>query len=132
MGIYIVVSVYSTQKNYLCFTCLILIAKTSFSGINEKLYLYKLLSGHLIGIASRHYQPTTKLTFTPCGNYFASGGEDGFVYLWSLSSFIESLHKIDTPQVEPHFVLGQHSDKVDTALCSVCWDISSLFLLDLY
>ncbi|XP_042237295.1 WD repeat-containing protein 18-like isoform X2 [Homarus americanus] len=81
-------------------------------GIKEKLYVYKLLSGRLIGVSTRHYQPITQLIFTPCGNYFASGGEDGFVYLWSLASFIEALHKHDAPQVQPHFILGQHSDKV--------------------
>lgn len=81
-------------------------------GIGEKIYIYKLLSGRLIGIASRHYQPVTQLVFSPCGNYFASSGEDGFVYLWSLSSFIEALHKVHAPQPQPHFVLGQHSDKV--------------------
>ncbi|KAK7061157.1 hypothetical protein SK128_004741 [Halocaridina rubra] len=81
-------------------------------GISEKLYLYKLVSGRLIGVASRHYQPVTCVKFTPCGNYFASGGEDGFVYLWSMASFIDALHKHDSLKIQPHFVLGQHSDKV--------------------
>ncbi|KAG0715390.1 WD repeat-containing protein 18 [Chionoecetes opilio] len=81
-------------------------------GINEKIYMYKLLSGRLIGIAVRHYQPVTQLEFSPCGNFFASGGEDGFVYLWSLCSFMERLHQVDAPQPQPHFVLGHHSDKV--------------------
>ncbi|XP_045609756.1 WD repeat-containing protein 18 isoform X2 [Procambarus clarkii] len=94
-------------------------SKYCIIGISEKLYVYKLLSGRLIGVASRHYQPITRLVFTPCGNYFASGGEDGFVYLWSLASFIEALHKYDAPQVQPHFILGQHSDKVtDLAMTS--------------
>lgn len=81
-------------------------------GIGEKLFLYKLVSGRLIGVASRHYQPVTCLKFTPCGNYFASGGEDGFVYLWSIASFIDVLHKHDGLKAQPYFVLGQHSDKV--------------------
>lgn len=81
-------------------------------GINEKIHIYKLLSGRMIGIASRHYQPVTRLIFSPCGNYFASGGEDGFVYLWSLASFIERLHQVHAPQPQPHFILGQHSDKI--------------------
>ncbi|XP_069986038.1 WD repeat-containing protein 18 isoform X1 [Penaeus vannamei] len=88
-------------------------------GIAEKLTVYKLVTGRMIGVSSRHYQPVTCLKFTPCGNYFASGGEDGFVYLWSLGSFIETLHKQDAPQVQPHFILGQHSDKVtDLAMTS--------------
>ncbi|XP_066985288.1 WD repeat-containing protein 18 isoform X2 [Macrobrachium rosenbergii] len=81
-------------------------------GIDEKVYLYKLTTGRLLGVACRHYQPVTCLKFTPCGNYFASGGEDGFVYLWAMSSFVDALHKHDSLKIQPHFTLGQHSDKV--------------------
>lgn len=94
--------------------------KYCVTAINEKLYIYKLLSGRLLGVASRHYQPVTRLVFTPCGNYFASGGEDGFVYLWSLASFIEALHKYDAPQVQPHCILGQHSDTVTDLAMTSC------------
>lgn len=83
-----------------------------FTAVGEKLYLYKLLTGRLVGVASRHYQPITRLVFTSCGNYFASAGEDGFVYLWSLASFNNALHKTNPPDIQPHFTLGQHSDKV--------------------
>lgn len=89
-------------------------------GVSEKMYIYKLLSGRLIGVVSRHYQPITRLVFTPCGNYFASGGEDGFVYLWRLASFHDALHTCDSSQVQPHFIFGQHTGKVtDLAMTSL-------------
>lgn len=83
-----------------------------FTGIKEKIYFYHFTTGHQFGIISGHYQDITCLKFTSCGNYLASGGEDGFVYLWSRFHVIESLHRFENPQIQPHFVLGQHSDKV--------------------
>ncbi|CAL4128915.1 unnamed protein product [Meganyctiphanes norvegica] len=83
-------------------------------GIGEKIYIYKLLSGRLIGVTSRHYQSVTCLKFTDCGNYFISGGEDGFVYMWSMANINDSLHKQETEQIHPKAVLGQHADKVTT------------------
>ncbi|KAB7506951.1 WD repeat-containing protein 18, partial [Armadillidium nasatum] len=81
-------------------------------GIKEKIYFYHFTTGHQFGIISGHYQDITCLKFTSCGNYLASGGEDGFVYLWSRFHVIEPLHRFENPQIQPHFVLGQHSDKV--------------------
>lgn len=81
-------------------------------GIGEKIYIYKLLSGRLIGVTCRHYQPVTCLKFTHCGNYFISGGEDGFVYMWSMAHLIDALNKQESMQVQPFAVLGQHADKV--------------------
>lgn len=83
-------------------------------GIGEKIYIYKLLSGRLVGVTSRHYQSVTCLKFTHCGNYFISGGEDGFVYMWSMAAVNDALHKQEAMQIQPCAVLGQHADKVTT------------------
>ncbi|KAK4288221.1 hypothetical protein Pmani_038736 [Petrolisthes manimaculis] len=80
--------------------------------INEKIYVYKMSCGGVTGVGDRHYQSVTHLVFTPCGNYFASGGTDGFVYVWSLAAFNDALHKTHPPHIQPHYTLGQHSDKV--------------------
>ncbi|KAK3895844.1 hypothetical protein Pcinc_000459 [Petrolisthes cinctipes] len=80
--------------------------------ISEKIYVYKMSCGGVSGVGDRHYQSVTHLTFTPCGNYFASGGADGFVYVWSLAAFNDALHKTHPPHISPHYTLGQHSDKV--------------------
>jgi len=83
-------------------------------GIGEQIYVYKMLSGNLVGVTSLHYQSVTCLRFTYCGNYFISGGEDGFVYMWSMANVNDTLHKQETMQIQPHAVLGQHADKVTT------------------
>ncbi|XP_076063738.1 WD repeat-containing protein 18 isoform X2 [Oratosquilla oratoria] len=87
--------------------------------VGEKMYVYKLLYGHLIAVISCHYQPITCIQFTLCGNYFVSGGEDGFVYLWSMAQLVNNFHTEDAPEIQPWRVLGQHSDKVTSISMSV-------------
>ena len=41
--------------------------------------LYPVLSGALLAVLSRHYQPVTVLSFTKDGSHLISGGEDGQV-----------------------------------------------------
>ena len=55
------------------------------AGINEKIYVWQLCTGRLLATLSEHFQTVTCLTFTRDGGSFASGGEDGLIFIWSLS-----------------------------------------------
>lgn len=84
-----------------------------FSAIAESLHIYSLESGSRMAVISRHFQPVTRVIFFPCGNYFVSAGEDGFLYLWSMASVYNSVSEGNKRQnIQPFKLLGQHSDKV--------------------
>ncbi|XP_076761428.1 WD repeat-containing protein 18 [Xylocopa sonorina] len=54
------------------------------AAISEKLYIWQVCNGRLLGNLSQHYLPVHCLSFTKDGSIFASGAEDGLVFVWSL------------------------------------------------
>lgn len=54
------------------------------AAISEKLFLWQVCNGRLLGNLSQHYQTVSCLSFTKDGSIFASGAEDGLVFVWSL------------------------------------------------
>lgn len=46
-------------------------------------------TGHLVAVASLHYQPVKVLKFTEDGVYLLSGGDDGRVVVWRLARYID-------------------------------------------
>ncbi|XP_043266517.1 WD repeat-containing protein 18 [Venturia canescens] len=62
----------------------------------EKIFIWQLTSGRLLGKTARHYQTVTCLKFGKDGANFASGGEDGLVFVWSLTR-IANQHEQSAP-----------------------------------
>ncbi|XP_033332863.2 WD repeat-containing protein 18 [Megalopta genalis] len=56
------------------------------AAISEKLFLWQVCNGKLLGHLSQHYQTVNCLSFSSDGSLFASGAEDGLVFVWSLFS----------------------------------------------
>ncbi|KZC08053.1 PREDICTED: WD repeat-containing protein 18 [Dufourea novaeangliae] len=54
------------------------------AAIAEKLFLWQVCNGRLLANLSQHYQTVNCLSFSTDGSIFASGGEDGLVFVWSL------------------------------------------------
>ena len=54
------------------------------AAISEKLFLWQVCNGRLLGNLSQHYQTVSCLSFSKDGSIFASGAEDGLVFVWSL------------------------------------------------
>ncbi|KAF2363223.1 WD40 repeat [Trinorchestia longiramus] len=83
------------------------------AALSEVMHVHHLESGSRVMLIKRHFQPVTSIVFFPCGSYFASAGEDGFVYVWSVSAIIAAAAQGDASQnIKPYKQLGQHSDKV--------------------
>lgn len=56
------------------------------AAISEKLFIWQTCNGRIVASLSRHYQPVTCVSTTKDGSLFASAGEDGLVFVWSLYS----------------------------------------------
>ncbi|CAK9811595.1 WD repeat-containing protein 18 [Anthophora plagiata] len=54
------------------------------AAISEKLFIWQTCNGRLLANLSQHYQTVSCLTFSKDGSLFASGAEDGLVFVWSL------------------------------------------------
>lgn len=56
--------------------------------VAEKLYVWQLCNGRLLNTFTRHYQVINCLTFNKEGSCFASGSEDGLIFVWSMSQIL--------------------------------------------
>lgn len=54
------------------------------AAISEKLFIWQSCNGRLLKNLSQHYQTVSCLSFTKDGSIFASGAEDGLIFVWSL------------------------------------------------
>lgn len=54
------------------------------AAISEKLFIWQVCNGRLLTNLSQHYQTVSCLSFSKDGSLFASGAEDGLVFVWSL------------------------------------------------
>ncbi len=50
----------------------------------------KTLTGNLLQILERHYQPISCIAIASDSSYFVTGGEDGLALVWSLSRVISN------------------------------------------
>uniref|UniRef100_A0A2P2I1H0 WD repeat-containing protein 18-like n=1 Tax=Hirondellea gigas TaxID=1518452 RepID=A0A2P2I1H0_9CRUS len=92
---------------------------TLVAAIGEVLHVYSLESGCRLALVRRHFQPVTCVTFFPCGGYFVSAGEDGFLYVWSMAAVLkQSTEGKNAQNIQPYKQLGQHSDKVTSVRVS--------------
>lgn len=56
------------------------------TAVSEKLFIWQTCNGKLLSKLERHYQTVTCLSMTKDGSLFASAGEDGLLFVWSLYS----------------------------------------------
>ena len=54
------------------------------AAISEKLFVWQVCNGRLLANVSQHYQTVNCLSFCKDSSIFASGGDDGLVFVWSL------------------------------------------------
>ncbi|XP_066590309.1 WD repeat-containing protein 18 [Prorops nasuta] len=54
------------------------------AAVSEKLFIWQTSTGRLLITLTRHYQTVTCLSVSSDGTVFASGAEDGLVFVWSL------------------------------------------------
>ncbi|KAG5318639.1 WDR18 protein, partial [Pseudoatta argentina] len=54
------------------------------ASVGEKLFIWQTCNGRLLVNLTRHYQTVSCLATTKDGSLFASAGEDGLVFVWSL------------------------------------------------
>ncbi len=55
------------------------------AAIDENIFIWQTCSGLLVNNIRRHYQTINCLVFNSDGSCLASGGEDGLIFVWSLS-----------------------------------------------
>lgn len=73
------------------------------ASVGEKLFIWQTCNGRLLANLTRHYQTVTCLAITKDGSLFASAGEDGLVFVWSLYSALN-----DSP-CSPVHAFSNHS-----------------------
>ena len=66
-----------------------LIVSTDYGTIDkaDSIIVWSMESGEQIACLSAHTRWVTTLCFTPCGQFLASGGEDGTVYVWDVNTW---------------------------------------------
>lgn len=75
--------------------------------VDEKLHVYQVSSGFLVGSGVRHFQAITVIRWSFDGSIVACGGEDGMITVWSLSSLLNK----ESQQIasDPHYIFNDHS-----------------------
>ena len=92
-------------------------------GLEEKIYIYMTSSGRLCSILERHYQPVTCIRMSKCGSFFISGGEDGLVLVWILSTILsngynEHQNSSDNSEsLNPMHTWSYHNGKITDIHC---------------
>lgn len=71
--------------------------------INEQLHIWQTKSGQLLRVASKHFQPITRICFTSDGSFIVTSGEDGLLIVWALNRLLT--HE----QSDPLHVISDHS-----------------------
>ncbi len=73
---------FSPDTRLIAFTC-----SSTTTDEAESIIVWNMESGQQIACLSAHTYWVTTLCFSPCGKLLASGGEDGTVYVWDVSTW---------------------------------------------
>uniref|UniRef100_A0A1X7UBS0 Uncharacterized protein n=1 Tax=Amphimedon queenslandica TaxID=400682 RepID=A0A1X7UBS0_AMPQE len=79
--------------------------------LNDKINIWEICSGLLVGVVSKHYQPIECLRYVDCG-YFASGGKDCLAIVWNLASVLSEYrgsHSAEDPNAPKTFGVTKNS-----------------------
>lgn len=77
------------------------------AGIQENIYIWQIATGRMLTMLTKHYQPINCIKFTDDGSHFVSGGQDGQVIVWSLSSAVGNSYQ--TEAIEPLHSFSDHA-----------------------
>lgn len=77
------------------------------AGIQENIYIWQIVTGRMLTMLTKHYQPINCIKFTDDGSHFVSGGQDGQVIVWSLSASIGNPYQTET--VEQLHAFSDHA-----------------------
>lgn len=77
------------------------------AGIKENIYIWQIATGKMLTMLSKHYQPVNCIKFIDDGSHFVSGGEDGQVIIWNLSSAIGDRYRVES--IEPLHTFSDHA-----------------------
>lgn len=77
------------------------------AGIKENIYIWQIATGKMLAMLSKHYQPVNCIKFIDDGSHFVSGGEDGQVIIWNLSSAIGDRYRVEG--IEPLHTFSDHA-----------------------
>ncbi|KAG7206098.1 hypothetical protein KM043_003492 [Ampulex compressa] len=95
------------------------------AAISEKLFVWQTCNGRLLANLGQHYQTVTCLKFAKDSSRFASGGEDGLIFLWSF-------HRVVNEQNPgPVHTFSQHSSPVKDLHFGHCSARARLFSVSL-
>lgn len=67
------------------------------AAVGAVIYIWRISSGSMMSMISRHYQSVTTLKFTDDGSHFISAGQDGMMLVWKLSNVLTT-----APYKEPN------------------------------
>ncbi|GAB1862938.1 WD repeat-containing protein 18 [Camponotus japonicus] len=94
------------------------------ASVDEQLFIWQTCTGRLLANLTRHYQPVCCLAITKDGSLFASAGEDGLVFVWSLykainnkqdCSPVHTFSNHNMPVKDMHFGFGGARSRLYTA-----------------
>lgn len=77
------------------------------AAIQENIYIWKIATGKMLTMLTKHYQPINCIKFVDDGSHFVSGGQDGQVIVWSLSAAVGNAYQMES--VEPLHAFSDHA-----------------------
>lgn len=86
----------------------------------EKIYIWQVASGNLLGLLSRHFQQVSCLKFTDDGSHFLSSGDDNLVMVWKMAKILSgSSNSVGTSDEirTPRYTWSDHALPVTDIHC---------------
>eukprot|EP00958_Prasinococcus_capsulatus_P024821 scaffold3965_cov414-Prasinococcus_capsulatus_cf.AAC.2 len=83
---------------------------TAAGGASGKVYLWQATTGRLVKFFPAHYKKVRSLTFSSCGSFLLTGGEDGIIHTWCLMTVLGG-------NVRPYKTMSNHSLAVTDLQC---------------
>lgn len=79
------------------------------AAVSEIIYIWKISSGDMLAMLSRHYQTISSLAFTDDGSHFISAGHDGMMLVWKLSGILASASGQNKQEPTPLYTFSDHT-----------------------
>lgn len=78
------------------------------AAVSEIIYIWKISSGEMLGMLSRHYQTVSSIKFTDDASHFISAGQDGMMLVWKLSSIL-TITGYNNQETVPFYSFSDHT-----------------------
>lgn len=79
------------------------------AAVSEIIYIWKISSGDMLAMLSRHYQTVSSLVFTDDGSHFVSAGQDGMMLVWKLSGILATACGQSNQEATPLYSFSNHT-----------------------